>query len=95
MPTPFLTGLGRVLDTAGVKWSGVPGWETRTGFKDGYRDVYAAVIHTTESPDSAFAKADAGDRAYADPQAPTLDVVTDRWGTRGTVSYTHLRAHET
>ena len=31
MPTPFLTGLDRVLDSADVKWTGVPGWETRTG----------------------------------------------------------------
>ena len=37
MPIPFLIGLGRVLDSAGVKWSGVPGWETRTGYTT--RDV--------------------------------------------------------
>ncbi|MCO0632837.1 LysM peptidoglycan-binding domain-containing protein [Micrococcus yunnanensis] len=101
MPIPFLTGLGRVLDSAGVKWSGVPGWETRTGYTDpdsgaprGYDDVYGAVIHTTESPDSAFAKAAAGDRAYRDPQAPTLDVVTDRWGTRGAHTYAILIARD-
>lgn len=101
MPTPFLTGLGRVLDSAGVQWSGVPGWETRTGYTDpgsgaprGYGDVYGAVIHTTESPDSAFAKAAAGDRAYRDPEAPTLDVVTDRWGTRGSHTYAILIARD-
>lgn len=98
---PFLTGLGRVLDSAGVKWSGVPGWETRTGYTEdrtgaprGYSDVYGAVIHTTESPDSAFAKAAAGDRAYRDPQAPTLDVVTDRWGRRGSHTYAILIARD-
>lgn len=91
---PFLTGLGRVLDTAGVKWTGVPGWETRTGFASGYRDIYGATVHTTESPDSAFAKADAGDRAYPDPQTPTLDVVTDRWGTRGAHTYAILIARD-
>ena len=99
MPTPFLTGLGRVLDTALGKdgWTGVPGWETRTGYTDpdsgaprGYSDVYGAVIHTSESDDSAFTKAAAGDRAYRDPQAPTLDVVTDRWGTRGAHTYNML-----
>lgn len=102
MPTPFLTGLGRVLDTALGKagWTGVPGWETRTGYTDregrprGYSDVYGAVIHTTESPDSAFAKAAAGDRAYVDPQAPTLDVVTDRWGRRGAHTYAVLIARD-
>lgn len=101
MPIPFLTGLGRVLDSAGVKWSGVPGWETRTGYTEdrtgaprGYGDVYGAVIHTTESPDSAFAKAAAGDRAYRDPQAPTLDVVADRWGTRGSHTYAILIARD-
>ena len=98
---PFLTGLGRVLDSAGVKWDGVPGWETRTGYTEdrtgaprGYSDVYGAVIHTTESPDSAFAKAAAGDRAYRDPQAPTLDVVADRWGTRGSHTYAILIARD-
>ena len=101
MPTPFLTGLGRVLDSAGVKWSGVPGWETRTGYTEdrtgaprGYSDVYGAVIHTTESEDAAFAKAAAGDRTYRDPQAPTLDVVTDRWGTRGSHTYAILIARD-
>lgn len=96
MTTPLLTGLGRVLTTALGKdgWVGVPGWETRTGFDSGYRDVYAAVIHTTESPDSAFAKAAAGDRAYVDPQAPTLDVVADRWGTRGAHTYAMLIARD-
>ena len=100
---PFLTGLGRVLDTALGKdgWTGVPGWETRTGYTDpdsgaprGYGDVYGAVIHTTESPDSAFAKAAAGDRAYRDPEAPTLDVVADRWGTRGSHTYNMLIARD-
>lgn len=97
---PFLTGLGHVLDSAGVKWTGVPGWETRTGYTTpdgdprGYSDVYGAVIHTTESPDSAFAKAAAGHRAYRDPQAPTLDVVTDRWGTRGAHTYAILIARD-
>ena len=101
MPIPFLTGLGRVLDSAGVKWSGVPGWETRTGYTDpdsgaprGYDDVYGAVIHTTESPDSAFEKAAAGHRAYRDQQAPTLDVVADRWGTRGSHTYALLIARD-
>lgn len=103
MPTPFLTGLGRVLDTAvgPDNWTGVPGWETRTGYTDdrtgaprGYSDVYGAVIHTTESEDAAFAKAAAGDRAYRDPQAPTLDVVTDRWGTRGSHTYAILIARD-
>ena len=98
---PFLTGLGRVLDSAGVKWSSVPGWETRTGYTEdrtgaprGYSDVYGAVIHTTESPDSAFAKAAAGDRAYRDPQVPTLDVVADRWGRRGSHTYAILIARD-
>ena len=98
---PFLTGLGRVLDSAGVKWSGVPGWETRTGYTDpdsgaprGYDDVYGAVIHTTDTKDAAFAKAAAGDRAYRDPQAPTLDVVADRWGTRGSHTYAILIARD-
>ena len=99
---PFLTGLGRVLDTALGKdaWTGVPGWETRTGYTTrdgqprGYDDIYGAVIHTTESEDAAFAKAAAGDRAYADPQAPTLDVVTDRWGTRGSHTYAILIARD-
>lgn len=98
---PFLTGLGRVLDSAGVKWDGVPGWETRTGYTEdrtgaprGYDDVYGAVIHTTESPDSAFAKAAAGHRAYRDPEAPTLDVVADRWGTRGSHTYAILIARD-
>ena len=93
---PFLTGLGRVLTTALGKdgWVGVPGWETRTGFDSGSRDVYAAVIHTTESPDSAFEKAAAGHRAYRDQQAPTLDVVTDRWGTRGSHTYAILIARD-
>ena len=98
---PFLTGLRRVLDSAGVKWSGVPGWETRTGYTEdrtgaprGYDDVYAAVIHTTESPDSAFEKAAAGHRAYRDPEAPTLDVVADRWGTRGSHTYAILIARD-
>ena len=102
MPTPFLTGLGRVLDTALGKdgWTGVPGWETRTGYTTpdgqprGYDEVYGAVIHTTESPDSAFEKAAAGHRAYRDPQAPTLDVVTDRWGTRGSHTYAILIARD-
>lgn len=103
MPTPFLTGLGRVLDTAvgPDNWTGVPGWETRTGYTDdrtgaprGYSDVYGAIIHTTESEDAAFAKAAAGDRAYRDPQAPTLDVVTDRWGTRGSHTYAILIARD-
>lgn len=103
MPIPFLTGLGRVLDTAvgPDNWTGVPGWETRTGYTDdrtgaprGYSDVYGAIIHTTESEDAAFAKAAAGDRAYRDPQAPTLDVVTDRWGTRGSHTYAILIARD-
>ena len=100
MPTPFLTGLGRVLTTAGVTWEGVPGWETRTGYTDregqprGYDDVYGAVIHTTESPDSAFEKAAAGHRAYRDPEAPTLDVVADRWGKRGSHTYALLIARD-
>lgn len=100
MPTPFLTGLGRVLDSADVKWTGVPGWETRTGYTTnsgqprGYSDVYGAVIHTSESDDSAFTKAAAGDRAYVDPQAPTLDVVKDRWGTRGAHTYNMLIARD-
>ena len=100
MPTPFLTGLGRVLDNAGVTWEGVPGWQTRTGYTTpdgdprGYDEVYGAVIHTTESPDSAFAKAAAGNRAYRDPQAPTLDVVTDRWGRRGAHTYAILIARD-
>lgn len=100
---PFLTGLGRVLDTALGKdgWTGVPGWETRTGYTEdrtgaprGYSDIYGAVIHTSESDDSAFTKAAAGDRAYRDPQAPTLDVVTDRWGTRGAHTYNMLIARD-
>lgn len=100
MPIPFLTGLGRVLDTAGVKWTDVPGWDTRTGYTTrdgqprGYDEVHGAVIHTTESPDSAFAKAAAGHRAYRDPEAPTLDVVTDRWGTRGAHTYAMLIARD-
>ena len=102
MPIPFLTGLGRVLDTAvgPDNWTGVPGWETRTGYTDregqprGYDEIYGAVIHTTESPDSAFAKAAAGDRAYRDPQVPTLDVVTDRWGRRGAHTYAILIARD-
>ncbi|PFH07174.1 LysM repeat protein [Micrococcaceae bacterium JKS001869] len=102
MPIPFLTGLGRVLDTAvgSDRWEGVPGWETRTGYTDregrprGYDEIYGAVIHTTESDDSAFAKAAAGDRAYRDAQAPTLDVVTDRWGTRGAHTYNMLIARD-
>ena len=103
MPIPFLTGLGRVLDTAvgPARWEGVPGWETRTGYTDdrtgaprGYDDVYGAIIHTTESEDAAFAKAAAGHRAYRDPEAPTLDVVTDRWGTRGSHTYAILIARD-
>lgn len=102
MPTPFLTGLGRVLDTAVGRdnWTGVPGWQTRTGYTTpdgdprGYDEVYGAVIHTTESPDSAFAKAAAGHRAYRDPEAPTLDVVADRWGTRGSHTYAILIARD-
>ena len=100
MTAPFLTGLGRVLDSAGVRWIGVPGWETRTGYTDrkgrprGYDEVYGAILHTTDSDDSAFAKAAAGDRAYWDPQAPTLDVVTDRWGTRGAHTYNMLIARD-
>ena len=97
---PFLTGLGRVLDSAGVQWTGVPGWETRTGYTDregrprGYDDIYGAILHTTESDDSAFEKAAAGHRAYRDPQAPTLDVVADRWGTRGAHTYNMLIARD-
>ena len=100
---PFLTGLGRVLDTALGKdgWTGVPGWETRTGYTEdrtgaprGYDDVYGAILHTTESNDVAFTKAAAGDRAYRDPQAPTLDVVADRWGTRGSHTYAMLIARD-
>ena len=102
MPTPFLTGLGRVLDSAVGRdnWTGVPGWETRTGYNTpdgqprGYGDIYGAVIHTTESEDSAFEKAAAGHRAYRDPQAPTLDVVADRWGTRGAHTYNMLIARD-
>ena len=102
MTIPFLTGLGRVLDTAvgPDRWEGVPGWETRTGYTDregrprGYSDVYGAILHTTETNDSAFAKAAAGDRAYRDPQAPTLDVVADRWGTRGSHTYNMLIARD-
>lgn len=102
MPIPFLTGLGRVLDTAvgSDRWEGVPGWETRTGYTTrdgqprGFDEIYAAIIHTTESPDSAFAKAAAGDRAYRDPQVPTLDVVADRWGTRGAHTYAILIARD-
>ena len=102
MPTPFLTGLGRVLDTAVGRdnWTGVPGWQTRTGYTTpdgdprGYDEVYGAVIHTTESPDSAFEKAAAGHRAYRDQQAPTLDVVADRWGTRGAHTYAMLIARD-
>lgn len=100
MPTPFLTGLGRVLTTAGVTWEGVPGWETRTGYTTrdgqprGYDDIYGAILHTTETKDSAFAKAAAGDRAYRDPKAPTLDVVADRWGTRGAHTYAMLIARD-
>lgn len=96
---PFLTGLGGVLDVAvgPGNWDGVPGWETRTGYTRngqprGYSDTYGAVIHTTETKDAAFAKAAAGDRAYRVPQAPTLDVVTDRWGTRGAHTYAILIA---
>lgn len=100
---PFLTGLGRVLDVAvgPDNWTGVPGWETRTGYTDpdsgaprGYSDIYGAVIHTTETKDAAFAKSAAGDRAYRDPQAPTLDVVADRWGTRGSHTYAILIARD-
>ena len=96
----FLTGLGRVLTTAGVTWEGVPGWETRTGYTTpeggprGYDEVYGAILHTTESPDSAFEKAAAGHRAYRDPEAPTLDVVADRWGTRGSHTYAMLIARD-
>lgn len=100
MPIPFLTGLGRVLDSAGVEWTGVPGWETRTGYTTrdgepiGFDEIYGAIIHTTETNDVAFTKAAAGDRAYRDPQAPTLDVVTDRWGTRGAHTYPLLIARD-
>lgn len=73
MPTPFLTGLGRVLTTAGVTWEGVPGWEARTGFASGYREIYGATVHTTETHDATFAKG--GD-------APTLDWVVDADGSR-------------
>ena len=48
MPIPFLTGLGRVLDTAvgPDNWTGVPGWETRTGYttRDG-RPRGLSLIH--------------------------------------------------
>ena len=99
---PFLTGLSRVLDSAvgPDNWTGVPGWETRTGYTTpeggprGYDEVYGAVIHATESPDSAFEKAAAGHRAYRDPQAPTLDVVADRWGRRGAHTYAILIARD-
>ncbi|MDK8526542.1 LysM peptidoglycan-binding domain-containing protein [Trueperella bernardiae] len=102
MPTPFLTGLGRVLDTAvgPDNWTGVPGWENRTGYTTrdgrprGYDDIYGAIIHTTETNDSAFEKAAAGHRAYRDPEAPTLDVVADRWGTRGSHTYALLIARD-
>lgn len=102
MPIPFLTGLGRVLDTAvgSDRWEGVPGWETRTGYTTrdgqprGFDEIYAAIIHTTETNDVAFAKAAAGDRAYRDSQAPTLDVVSDRWGTRGAHTYAMLIARD-
>ena len=99
---PFLTGLRRVLDSAvgSDSWTGVPGWETRTGYTDregrprGYSDVYGAVIHTTETKDAAFTEAAAGHRAYRDPQAPTLDAVADRWGTRGAHTYALLIARD-
>ena len=86
MPIPFLTGLGRVLDTALGKdgWTGVPGWETRTGYTEdrtgaprGYSDVYGAILHTTESPDSAFEKA-------GEPRASGDEPMRQRPGPRRT-----------
>lgn len=68
--TSMLTGLKRVLDNAdtGHEVHAVPGWETRTGFDSGYRDIYGTIIHTSETNDSTFDKG--GD-------APTLNWVVD------------------
>ena len=88
---PFLTGLGRVLDTAVGKdgWTGVPGWETRTGYTDdrtgaprGYDDVYGAVIHTTEWSDAGLSRED----------APALAHVTGPVRTRPAHTYNILIA---
>lgn len=53
----FLTGLPRVLDDAGVSWSAVAGWQTRTLWKAGITEVRAVFWHTTETQDAAFTPA--------------------------------------
>ncbi|MCT1857339.1 LysM peptidoglycan-binding domain-containing protein [Micrococcus luteus] len=90
MPIPFLTGLGRVLDTAVGRdnWTGVPGWETRTGYTTrdgrprGYSDIYGAVIHTTEWSDAGLSRED----------APALAHVTGPVRTRPAHTYNILIA---
>ena len=90
MPIPFLTGLGRVLDTAvgPDNWTGVPGWETRTGYTDregrprGYDEIYGAVIHTTEWSDAGLSRED----------APALAHVTGPVRTRPAHTYNILIA---
>lgn len=86
---PFLTGLSRVLDTALGKdgWTGVPGWETRTGYTRegkprGYSDIYGAVIHTTEWSDAGLSRED----------APALAHVTGPVRTRPAHTYNILIA---
>ena len=88
--TPFLTGLGRVLDSAvgPDNWTGVPGWETRTGYTTrdgrprGYSDIYGAVIHTTEWSDAGLSRED----------APALAHVTGPVRTRPAHTYNILIA---
>src|SRR5690625_2619582 len=66
----FLTGLDRVLNDSGVRWTARPGWQTRTAHRGGLREVRAVMWHTTETATSAFRNS----------TVPTLGYVTARAG---------------
>ena len=50
----FLTGLDRVLNDSGVKWTARPGWATRTAHRGGLVAMRAVMWHTTESSAATF-----------------------------------------
>ena len=62
----FLTGLDRVLNDSGVKWTARPGWATRTAHRGGLREVRAVMWHTTETATSAFRNSTAPTLGYVE-----------------------------
>src|SRR5690625_4181345 len=50
----FLTGLDRVLNDSGVRWTARAGWQTRTAHRGGLREVRAVMWHTTETGTASF-----------------------------------------